>query len=82
MQDSVLADVRKCEDDSLSSMWCGALQGMRDSYGRLRQHLLEHLQMDCGSQRSGNVRRPAVQQPLLLLLLGAILLLAAMVSCP
>ena len=73
---------RKCEDDSRSSKWCGALQGMRDSYGRLRQHLLEHLKMDCGShQRPGNVRRPAVQQLLLLLLLGAILLLAAMVSC-
>ena len=70
-----------CEVDSLLSKWYGTLQGMRDSYGRLRQHLLEHLEMDCGSQRPGNVQRPAVQQ-LLLLLLGAILLLAVMVSCP
>ena len=70
-----------CEENSLSSRWCGVLQGMRDSYGKLRQHLLEHLEMDCSSRQSGNVRRPAVQQLLLLLLLGACLLLAAMVSC-
>ena len=69
-----------CEVDRLSSEWSGLLQGMRDSYGRLRQHLLEHLEIDFGSQRLGNVRRPAVQQLLLLLLLGAILLLAVMVS--
>ena len=56
---------------------------MKSSYDNFRVLLLENLKVNPGSQdRSalGNGQRPAVQQLLLMLLLGAIILLAIMVS--
>ena len=63
--------------------WLHAMQGMRESYSRFRTLLLEHLNVAPGVQSRGalgNGGRPAVQQTLLLLLLGAAIILAIMVS--
>lgn len=62
-----------------------AMQGMKESYSRFREHLFGHLKMASGSPSaspSGNGRRPAAWQLLLLLLLGAAIFLAHMVRAP